>query len=188
MGIMGFLRDRAGLIVVVVIGLSLVAFLVGDVVRYGGSFMHDDRNMLGEVGGEKIAYDDFTKRFDQNSAQFRQQSGQSTLTPQITAYVQETTWNNLVSQLILSKEVDRLGLTVGNDETQSMISGTNPNPQIVQAFGDPKTGQLDRNRLNTFLTNLGAAKADDPLRQQWKDFVTQMIEAKLSEKYVALVS
>ena len=188
MGIMGFLRDRAGLIVVVVIGFSLVAFLVGDVVRYGGSFFRDDRNLLGEVGGEKVAYDDFTKRVDQNSKQFQQQSGQATLTPQIAGYVQETTWNQMVSQLILEKEVEKLGLTIGDDEAQSMVSGNNPNPQIVQAFGDPKTGQLDRNRLNTFLNNLRTSKADDPLRAQWADFIKQMIEAKLSEKYISLVS
>jgi peptidyl-prolyl cis-trans isomerase D len=185
---MGFLRERAGTIIVVVIGVSLVAFLVGDVVRYGGSFFRDDRNMLGEVGGEKVAYDEFNKKVDQNSAQFKQQSGQAELTPQIISYVQETTWNMYVNQLLLKKEVDRLGLVVGDDETKSMVSGNNPNPQIVQAFGDPRTGQLDRGKLNTFLSNLAASKADDPLRQQWSDFITQMIEAKLSEKYVSLVT
>jgi len=86
MGIMGFLRERAGIIVVSVIGFSLVAFLVGDVVRYGGSFFRDDRNMLGEVGGEKVAFDEFNKKVDQNSAQFKQQSGQNELTPQILSY------------------------------------------------------------------------------------------------------
>jgi len=188
MGIMGFLRERAGIIVVSVIGFSLVAFLVGDVVRYGGSFFRDDRNMLGEVGGEKVAFDEFNKKVDQNSAQFKQQSGQNELTPQILSYVQETTWSQYVNQLILKKEVDKLGLVVGDDETKSMVSGDNPNPQIIQAFGDPKTGQLDRNKLNNFLSNLAASKADDPLRQQWSDFITQLIGGKLSEKYISLVT
>src|SRR5476651_1835452 len=101
MGIMGFLRERAGVIVVSVIGFSLVAFIVGDVIRYGGSFFKDDRNMLGEVSGEKVAYDVFNKMVDQNSAQFKQ--GQNTLSPQILSYVQENTWNQYVKQLILKK-------------------------------------------------------------------------------------
>ena len=188
MGIMGFLRERMGKILAFFIGFALLAFIVGEVVRSGGSFFRDDRNMLGEVSGEKVAFDDFSKKVDQNAAQFKQQSGQNNLTPQITSYIQETTWNQEVSQLILKKEVEKLGLTVSDDEAQSMVSGDNPNPQIVQAFGDPKTGQLDRNRLNTFLNNLKTSKADDPLRQQWADFVGQMIEAKLSEKYVSLVT
>ena len=188
MGIMGFLRERMGKILAFFIGFALLAFIVGEVVRSGGSMFRDDRNLLGEVGGEKIAYDDFNRRVDQNSAQFRQQSGQGALTPQITSYVQETTWNQLVAQKVLQKEVDKLGLTVGDDEAKAMVSGNTPNQQIVQAFGDPKTGQVDRTKLNTFLNNLAASKADDPLRGQWSDFIKQMIEAKVSEKYVSLVT
>ncbi|ASU36129.1 peptidylprolyl isomerase [Mucilaginibacter xinganensis] len=188
MGIMGFLRERMGKILAFFIGLALLAFIVGEVVRSGGSFFRDDRNLLGEVGGEKVAYDEYNKRYEQNTAQFKQQSGQANLTPQIVAYVQENTWNTVISQMILNKEVDKLGLVVGDDETKSMISGNNPDQQIVQAFGNPQTGKVDMNKLNTFLTNLNASKADDPLRQQWRDFTTQLIESKLSQKYVAIVT
>jgi peptidyl-prolyl cis-trans isomerase D len=188
MGIMGFLRDRMGKILAFFIGFALLAFIIGEVVRSGGSFFRDDRNLLGEVGGEKIAYDDYIKRVDQSSAQFKQQSGQNNLSPQIINYVQENTWNQMVSQKVLQKEIDKLGLVVGEDEKKSMIQGSNPSPQIMQTFADPKTGQLDRNRLNAFLTNLQASKADDPLRTQWLDFVEQIIDAKLSEKYISLVT
>lgn len=182
---MGFLRDRMGKILAFVIGFALLAFIIGDFAKSGGSMFKDDRNELGEVAGEKIPYDEFTKKVDQNSAQFKQQGP---ISPQILTYVQESTWNQMVARAVLSKETDKLGLVVSDDETQSMISGSNPNQQIVQAFGDPKTGQLDRNRLNTFLNNLKSAKADDPIRQQWADFVSQMIDAKTSEKYVSLVT
>jgi peptidyl-prolyl cis-trans isomerase D len=188
MGIMGFLRERMGKILAFFIGLALLAFIAGEVVRSGGSFFRDDRNLLGEVGGEKVAYDEYNKKFEQNSAQFKQQSGQNNLTPQITAYVQETTWNQTVSQIILKKEVEKLGLVVGDDEVNSMVNGNNPDPQIVQAFGDPQTGKVDINRFNTFKTNLQASKADDPLRQQWKDFIENLANNKLNQKYVALVT
>ena len=187
MGIMGFLRERMGKILAFFIGFALLAFIVGEVARSGGSFLRDDRNLLGEVGGEKVPYDDFSKKVDQNGQQYKQQSGQSTLSPQMMSLIQETTWNQYISKLMLTKEIDKLGLVVGEDETKQMVSGNNPNQQIVQAFGDPKTGQLDRSKLNNFLSNLAAAKADDPLKQQWADFITQMIDAKLSEKYVSLV-
>jgi peptidyl-prolyl cis-trans isomerase D len=188
MGIMGFLRERMGKILAFFIGLALLAFIVGEVVRSGGSLFKDDRNLIGEVGGEKVAYDEYNKKFEQNSAQFKQQSQQNNLTPQITAYVQETTWNTVISQMILKKEVDKLGLVVGDDEVNSMVNGNNPDPQIVQAFGNPQTGKVDINRFNTFKQNLQAAKADDPLRQQWKDFIESLANNKLSQKYAALVT
>jgi peptidyl-prolyl cis-trans isomerase D len=188
MGIMGFLRERMGKILAFFIGFALLAFIIGEVVRSGGSFFRDDRNLLGEVAGEKIAYDDFQKKVDQASQQFRQQSNQGNLSPQIISYVQESTWGRMIAQAVLQKEIDKLGLIVGQDEAGSMVNGSNPNQQIVQAFGDPKTGQLDRSKLNTFLTNLNASKADDPLRGQWHDFIDQMIQARVSEKYMALVT
>jgi len=187
MGIMNFLRERMGKILAIVIGLALFAFIVGEVARSGSSFMRDSNNEIGEVYGEKIPYDQFSKKVDQNTKNFMQQSGQGNITPQITNYIQETTWNQEVSQIILKKEIERLGLMVGTDETRSMISGNNPNPQIVQAFGDPKTGQIDKSRLNMFLNNIQTAKAGDQMKQQWTDFVTQMVESKKAEKYLALV-
>jgi peptidyl-prolyl cis-trans isomerase D len=188
MGIMGFLRERMGKILAVVIGLALFAFVIGEVVRQGSSFMHEDRNELGEVAGEKIPYDEYSKRLEQNINQFKQQSGQANLNAQFTSYIQDNTWNQEVSQVILNKEIEKLGLAVSGDEAQAMVSGSNPNPQIVQAFGDPKTGQLDRVKLNGFLNNLKNAKADDPTRVQWTQFVSQMIEAKTGEKYLSLVT
>jgi len=186
MGIMSYLRERMGKILAIVIGLALFAFIVGEVARNGSSFMRDSRNEVGVIAGEKVPYDEFSKRLDQNTKNFLAQSGQSP-TPQITAYLQETTWNNFVSEIIIKKEIEKLGILVGVDETKSMISGNNPNQQIVQAFGDPKTGQIDKIRLNTFLGNISAAKDTDRMKIQWTDFVGQMVQAKKTEKYLSMV-
>jgi len=126
---MGYLRERMGKIVAIVIGLSLFAFIASEAVRSGGSFFRDDNNELGNVGGEKIAYDEFNKEVEQNSAQFKQQSGQNNLSPQILNYVQENTWNQYMNRLIINKEVDKLGLTVSPDETQAMTVGNNPDQE-----------------------------------------------------------
>src|SRR4051812_36348845 len=115
MGIMGYLRERMGKILAFVIGLALFAFIVSEVVRSGGSFFKDDSNELAVVNGEKVPFDEFNKKLEQNTNQFKQQSGQA-ISPQITSYIQETTWNNYLSELLLKKEIDKLGLIVGGDE------------------------------------------------------------------------
>ncbi|MBB6111342.1 peptidyl-prolyl cis-trans isomerase D [Mucilaginibacter lappiensis] len=186
MGIMGYLRDRMGKIVAILIGLALLAFIVGEVVKSGGSFLRDDNNELAVVNGEKVPYDEFQKKLDQNSAQFKQ-SGQA-ISPQITSYIQETTWNQVVSQLLMNKEIEKLGIVVGSDESTSMVNGNSPDPQIARQFSDPQTGQFDRNKLNQFLSYLQSAKADPNQKQAWTDFLTQLIEAKKATKYMALVT
>jgi len=182
--VMNYLRERMGKIVAIVIGLSLFAFILGEVLRQGSNLFKGDRNTIGEIDGDKVTYEEYTKKFDQN----KQQYGQAGLSGQFASFIQENTWNQIINEKLLDRELDKLGLAVSGDELQSMISGSNPNPQIVQAFGDPKTGQLDRNRLNTFLSNVKAAPASDPTKMQWNAFVSQMLEGKTAEKYVAIVS
>lgn len=188
MGIMGFLRNRMGMILVIVIGFAMFAFIAGEVIHYGGSFFHGDNATIGEVGGEKIPTEDFNKKVEQNTANFQAQSHQTEITPQLTSYIQETTWNQEVNEKILNGEMDKLGLVVGDDEVHSLIQGDNPSPQIVQAFGNPQTGQVDRAKLNNFLSSISAAKADDPMAIRWNEFVTNIIAEKRTEKYVSLVS
>jgi peptidyl-prolyl cis-trans isomerase D len=188
MGIMTFLRDRMGKILVIVIGLALFAFIASEVVQFGGSFFHGDANTVGIVGDKKIEISEFNQNVDKNTEQFKQQSGQGNITPQITSYIQENTWNQIISKAILSNELAKLNLVVGADEAKSMVSGKNPHPQVVQAFGDPQTGKVDATRLNQFLANISAAKEGDPMKEQWNSFVTQLIESKKAEKYVTLVT
>ncbi len=185
---MGYLRERMGKIVAIVIGLSLFAFIAGEAIKSGSSFFRDDSNELGQVDGEKIPYDEFNQTVDQSSAQFKQQTGQNALTPQITAYVQENTWNQMVSRLIIKNEVEKLGLVVGADETQAMTSGNNPSPQIIQAFTNPQTGQFDRANLLQTIQGISTLKADDPQKIRWNEFVTNLIDSKLGEKYLSLVT
>jgi len=187
MGIMNFLRERLGKIVALTIGISLFAFIVTEVITSGKSFFRGSGNDVGEVNGEKITTDEFNKRLDQNTAQFKQQSGQSTINPQFLSYIQETTWNQVISQKILQKEIDKLGIAVGNSESADMINGPNPNPQIAQNFTNQQTGQLDRNALKDFLNRVLAAKTDDPMKKSWNAFVDQLIDEQKAQKYLTIV-
>jgi peptidyl-prolyl cis-trans isomerase D len=188
MGVMGYLRDRMGKIVAIVIGLSLFAFIASEAIRSGGSFFKDDSNELGTVGGEKIPYDEFNKTLEQNTQQFERQSGQANVSSQITTYLQENTWNTLVNRLLMKKEVEKVGVAVGDDETQAMITGNDPSPQVVQAFTNPQTGQFDRSGLLNALQNIKQLKDGDPQKARWADFVKELIQGKLDEKYFSLVT
>ncbi|MEO3407056.1 SurA N-terminal domain-containing protein [Mucilaginibacter sp. CAU 1740] len=183
---MGFLRERMGKILAFFIGLALLAFIVSEVVRSGGSFFRDDSNELAVVNGEKVPYDKFNAKLEQASQQFKQQ-GQS-MSPQIQSYLQETTWNQYLSQLLLAKEIEKLGLIVGDDEMSVMIGDNNPDPQIARQFSDPQTGQFDRSRFDQFKAYIQSGKADPTQKQAWSDFVIDLIEAKKATKYMSMVT
>nr|WP_256012699.1 SurA N-terminal domain-containing protein [Pedobacter xinjiangensis] len=186
MGIMSFLRNRAGIILVGVIGLAIVAFLIGDAVRLGTPFWAAGQSEVGEVAGEKIDIESFKAKVEMNEANFRQQMG-GNLNPQMSSYIIENTWNQTISEILVQKEVKRLGLEVGKTELNDMLFGKNPHPQVAQAFGNPQTGQFDKTQLNTFLNNLSAQPATDPIHKQWNDFLASIKRDRLFQKYVNLV-
>ena len=167
---MSFLRNRAGIILIGAIGFAIVAFLIGDAVRLGTPFWAAGHNKVGEVAGESIDYQAFNERVEQNTNNFHQQMGGS-LNPQMTAYVVENTWNQEVSRILMDKEIDRLGLTVSKNELNDLITGKNPDPQIVQTFGDPSTRQINNTQLRAFLDNIDAQGANSPMGLQWSNFL-----------------
>ncbi len=187
MGIMTFLRERMGIILIAIIGLALFAFVASEAVQYGRSYFSGDQTTVGEIAGEKIKYEDFNTRMDQNTKQYQQQFGQN-LTPQLLSFVQNTTWNQFLTQILLKKEEDKVGVVVGGDEIRNMISGTNPDPEIARYFTNQQTGQLDRNQLNQFLNTVASAPAGDPTKLQWDQFVASRIDAKRTERYLSLIN
>ena len=187
MGIMGFLRNRAGIIIVGAIGFAIVAFLVSDAVQMGGSFINASQTEVGEVDGEAIPVLKFNEQVELNSNNFKQQMGQSNLDPQMTSYIIENTWNQAISKILMDKEITRLGLQVSKNEINDLITGKNPDPQILQNFGDPQTGQLNRMQLNSFLDNIKTQDANSPVSIQWTSFLLNIRETKLTQKYNNLV-
>jgi len=123
MGIMNFLRNRAGVIIVGAIGFSIVAFLASDAVNLGKPFWAASQNVAGEVAGESIDIQDFNTKVEQNVNNFKQQMGQSSLNPQMTAYVVDNTWNQEISTILMNGEVQRLGLDISKKELNDMITG-----------------------------------------------------------------
>ncbi|MGY5253604.1 SurA N-terminal domain-containing protein [Sphingobacterium spiritivorum] len=186
MGLMTFLRNRAGLIVTV-IGIAIVAFLLGDVVRTGAPFWASSQNQVGSVNGESISYPDFNVQVEQASAMFQQQMGGGSLTPQMKNYAVQQVWNQFVTKEILKQEVEKIGLSVGKDELNALVNGSNPSYQIVQAFTNPQTGQFDKAQLNMFLSRLKSDGTPE-MQQQWEMLLEGVRDERMGTKYTNLLN
>ncbi len=186
MGVMTFLRERLGKIVAITIGVALLFFIIGEVAHFGGAFFRGDANTIGVVAGKKISYQEFNDQNEQSLQQFRQQQGE--VNDQMLAYVQQNTWNQIVSRTIVDNQIEKLNLVVGEDEIVSMTSGSDPDPQVKQAFTDPQTREFNRAQLDQVLRSIKTASDNDPTKQQWLKFVDQVVEQKKAQKYVTLIS
>ena len=179
MGLMTFLRNRAGFILIGAIGFAIVAFLLGDAINVGKPFWAESQKVVGSVDGENIDIDDFGKKVEQSEAQMKQQYGGSS-NPQMQAMAVENVWNGEVAGILLNKEYNRLGLTVSGDELFDLLQGKKPSPLIVQYFGNPQTGQVDRAAV---INSLKQQSKNPELKAQWDLLQVEIEKQALQEKY-----
>jgi len=183
MGLMTFLRNRAGFILVGAIGFAIVAFLVGDAINVGKPFWAASQKVVGSVDGEDINIDEFGAKVDQNLQQFKQQYGGSA-NPQMTAMAVDNAWNGELASILLAKEYKRLGLDVSSEELFDLYQGKKPSPLIVQYFGNPQTGEVNRAAV---IGSLKQQATNPQLKQQWDMLQAEIEKQALQQKYANLI-
>lgn len=187
MAIMNFLRNRAGVIIVAVIGFAIVAFLLGDVLTYGTPFWARQQNQVGSINGQAIDYGEYRMHMDQSTEMYRQQMG-GMLNPAMESWISEQVWSQFVSRELLKTEIEKIGLSVGTAELNDLVSGDNPSMQMLQYFGNPQTGELDRASINEFANQAKAQPQNSEMRMQWEMLLDNIVEDQLNQKYNNLVS
>ena len=142
MGVMTFMRTKMGYFLVGGIAVVLALFVLEPLLTQG-NMLASSRNVVGSIDGQDIKYEEFSPKVEQSIAQFKQQYG-GNMNPQMQAMAVDQAWQAEVANTVLTKEYSRLGLTISGDELFDLLQGNNPSPLIVQYFGDPQTGQVNR--------------------------------------------
>lgn len=183
MGLMTFLRNRAGFILIGFIGFAIVAFLLGDAINVGKPFWAESQRVVGTVDGENIDIESFGKKVEQSEAQMKQQYGGSS-NPQMQAMAVENAWNGEIAGILLNKEYTRLGIAVSGEELFELLQGKNPSPLIVQYFGNPQTGEFDRAAV---INSLKQQSKNPELKAQWDMLQAEVEKQALQGKYGNLI-
>ena len=188
MGLFTFIKERLSYLVVGLIAIAILAFIVSDVVRNGTPFLRESQNQIGTIGGEKVTYDQFSEKLKDKEDQFKAQYRQASLPEQTKHFVNDQAWNELVTNTLLNKQIDKAGLQVvkNSSEDIDMIKGSNPDPQIKQAFADPATGQYDRSKLDNFLSSMDKDPSGES-RKRWNKFQNELLESHSVQKFLNLI-
>lgn len=182
MAAIGNIRKHSTFLVIV-IGVALAAFVLGDFARGGGG----SRNVnVGEVDGEEVTIMDFNYEAEKNIDATMQQQRKDRLSADEIFSVKEQTWNDIVHRIIMDKEYDDLGIAVTSDELLELVQGPNPHPLILQYFKDPNTNQYNRDLVVQYLQNMESLPEE--AQQQWIRFEKYIKDDRLRTKFNALIS
>lgn len=133
------IRSKSGLLIVV-IGVALFAFIIGDFINSSTSIF-GNRTTIAEVDGKEINIMDFQDRAQQLSQQAEQQGYKQ----EDYAIVQQQALAQMINETVFNEEIERLGITVTDEELSAAMLGEKALPQmnqIAQQFGLQSAAQL----------------------------------------------
>ena len=185
MAVIGKIRQRAGLLIGIV-GFSLVAFILGDLLTSNRSFLTGSGNELAIIGSKKVDIQEFEALVKQLEENYKINTGNQTVDQNTLESLREQAWTQLLNEEILSKQIEKTGIKVSADELFDMIQGKNPHPQIKEAFKDPKTGEFSAANVIQFLKNMDN-DATGKTRNQWVAFEKYINEERVKEKYNEMI-
>ncbi|EHQ43159.1 peptidylprolyl isomerase [Myroides odoratus] len=169
MAVLSKIRQKSALLIAV-IGIALLAFVIGDVVRSGGA--GSSRN-IGSVNGEDIN----TQIFQQKVSQAEQGNQMS----RNQAY--QMVWNTEVNNILLKTEFEKLGLQIGKDQLINVVK-TNPMFANSPEFQN-QLGQFDMAKFNAWV--MAMKQAGPEQWQAWLSYEVELEKFGLQQMYNALV-
>ena len=186
MAILQDLREKAGPLVAIVIGVSLLLFVVSDFFGNNTSqrLQADKYYQLALIDGEAVSYQDFEARV-QDLVDIYKMSGTSEVNDEMMQSLREQVWQQMLSEKLMDKTYHKTGLGVSPDEVEMLVFGENPHPIVRQLFTDPNTGMFNPSFLVNFLK---ATETDDATKRYWLFFEDQIINDRLNAKLVNLMS
>lgn len=191
MAVIGKLREHSG-IIIGTIALSIVGFLVMDATNSQSGVLRGQKTDVGVIDGEKIAYNDFMKKYEENQKTVEEQMrGQGALTDEQRNSIRQQTWEDLVNTTLANNTYSKAGVVVTDDEMVELTIGQNAHPYIRQSFTNPQTGQFDPQFVKMFLQNVDVDDNNSEpgtKRKQWNALEKEIKKTQLTQKYTILVS
>ncbi|MBP5777835.1 MAG: SurA N-terminal domain-containing protein [Prevotella sp.] len=193
MAALGKIRKR-GVLLVIIIGLGLFAFIAEEAVRSCDATKNQQRQQIGEVLGNKINYQEFQALVDEYQDVLKMTNGIDNLTEEQMNSIKDEVWNSYVNEQIIQSECKKVGLTVTDEELQNMMKeGTNP-MLMRSPFVNQQTGRFDVTMLTKFLadykknvTNPQLAESYQRIYNYWQFIEKQLRQQTLAQKYQALI-
>jgi peptidyl-prolyl cis-trans isomerase D len=186
MSTLQFLREKAGVLVAGVIGLSLFLFVVSDFFGKGrGQRMKQKKYYeIGQISGEYISYQDYELRL-QNLVEIYKLSGRTKIDDATTETLREQIWQQMIREKILEPQYNDLGIGVSDEEVDELVLGNNPHQIVQQLFTDQSKGTFNKSFLVNFLKQ---TEVDETAKKYWLFFENEIVNDRTNTKYNSLVS
>ena len=191
MAAIGAIRKH-GVLLLVIIGLALLAFILGDLSNVTRVF--SDKYTMAKIDGKKMDQE-YSKRYEQNTALMRLLQGKSSFEDSEMYQFHEMTWNQMLQEQVLDKQLEKLGMAYSNqmvedfkEEMLASLSTQQPN-QFIAQFANALAQQVGPENAMAVLSNIEAYADNEQAKDVYNAYeaiVRFALDAEKSQQYFAL--
>lgn len=184
-----------GALLIAIVGLAMLAFILGDFLNSGSSFFNRSRENVGVVEGQKIHYTEYEAAREQLTEVYKMESGRTDFDEDMYAQIRNQVWNMFVMDYTLRAQAEEIGMDITTDELSELCIGENPH-QIIRgrrAFMD-ENGQFNRQAVVSLLQAINNEDADAEQNAMLKQYKTYWLYwekavriSYMQEKYTTLL-
>jgi peptidyl-prolyl cis-trans isomerase D len=178
---------KRGVLLSVVIGGSLLAFILGGIDFQ--TVFGESRTTVASVEGNEISIQEYEARIDEMTTFYQIEMGQSSLDENTTRQVQNSVWNTMLHEQIIGSQCEELGIVVSDDEITKQLTGDVPHPMMSQLrmFYNAEKGGYDKAILYDLLSAIDQEPNGD-LAKYWSFIKRNVRLQMLEDKYNVLVT
>ena len=185
-----------GLLLLIVVGLALVVFIVGDLVNSGSTYFQENSANVAVINGEKVKIRDYAEKMDQFNDVVKLQYGNN-INDEMAEQIRQMVWESTITEKVIADECENIGMAVTKNELLDMLVGNNISPMMMnnQMFFN-ENGQFDVNVVKQFITMLDSEEAAQNIpyeqlrlyRNYWRYWEHAIKTNRLQEKYTNLLN
>ena len=184
-----------GALLITIVGLAMLAFILGDFLNSGSSFFNRSRENVGVIEGQKIHYTEYEAAKDQLTEVYKIESGRSDFDEDMHAQIRNQVWNMFVMDYTLRAQAKEIGMDVTADELKELCIGENVH-QILRGrrafYGED--GQYSREIVKNLIAAINEGSEDaeqnanlQQVKTYWMYWEKAVRMSYMQEKYTSLL-
>ena len=188
MAVLEKIRVKLGVLITVLIAVALLSFIIDPTTLETTLSYFSSKYDVGKIDGKKIRYNEFQEEVDYYTNVYTLTTGSQSVSEEAMQAINETAWQNLISQMYIIPEMRKAGLTVGEDELVDLSQGKEISPVLS---ADPifldASGNFSRERFLDFIHAI-PSDASGNLAQYWSFLQQNITTQQYFIKYTSLLT
>ena len=150
-----------GALLITIVGLAMLAFILGDFLNSGSSFFNRSRENVGVIEGQKVHYTEYEAAKEQLTEVYKIETGRSDFDEDMHSQIRNQVWNMFMMDYTLRAQAEKIGMDITKDELSELCIGDNIH-QVIRgrrAFAG-EDGQFSREAVINLLQAINQEGAD----------------------------